>query len=62
MPQKRPKHCDSCPLWHKAGHKEGTALHNSKYDNWCCHYSNHAPKVVSICIQQKYREVKEEKI
>jgi len=18
MPQKRPKHCDSCPLWHKA--------------------------------------------
>lgn len=59
--QKRPDHCRGCTLHHKAGHKAGTALHGSKYDNWCCQYSTHAPKAVSICIQQggksKPREV-----
>jgi len=53
MKQKQPKHCKNCPFWHNAGHKEGTPLEHSKYNNWCCHFSNHAPKAVSICLQQK---------
>jgi len=52
MKQKQPNHCKGCGNWHKAGHHEGTALHGSKYDNWCCKYGKHAPKAVSICITQ----------
>ena len=35
-----------------AGHKKGSAMAGSKYDNWCCQYGTHAPKAVSICKQQ----------
>ena len=56
--QKIPDHCKGCPHHHVAGHKKGSKLENSKHNNWCCHYSNHAPKVVSICIQQGFREEK----
>lgn len=52
MKQKRPEHCYMCPHHHKAGHKKGTAFHNSKFDNWCCKYSTAAPKAVSVCLAQ----------
>lgn len=50
---KKPKLCKECPNYHSAGHKQGTALHNSKYDNWCCKYATVANKAISICIQNK---------
>jgi hypothetical protein len=52
MKQKQPKHCKNCPFWHNAGHKEGTPLEHSKYNNWCCRFATHAPKAVSVCIVQ----------
>ena len=52
MKQKRPEHCYMCPYHHKAGHKKGTALHGSKFDNWCCKFSTAAPKAVSVCLAQ----------
>ena len=55
--QKKPDHCRGCTYYHKAGHKKGSALCGSKYDNWCCKYSNHAPRAVSICIQMTGKDV-----
>lgn len=52
MKQKKPEHCYMCPHHHKAGHKKGTALHGSKFDNWCCKFSTAAPKAVSVCLAQ----------
>lgn len=49
MKQKKPYHCEGCKYHHKAGHKQGTPLHGSKFDNWCCKYSTAAPRAVSIC-------------
>lgn len=56
MKQRKPKHCRSCVYFHRAGHKEGSALHGSKYDNWCSKYSTIANKAVSICLQQNGKE------
>lgn len=58
MKQKKPKHCIGCPSWHKAGHKKESRLGETKYNNWCCHFSTHAIKAVSICKVTKYRENK----
>lgn len=52
MKKKKPEHCYMCPHHHKAGHKKGTALHGSKFDNWCCKFSTAAPKAVSVCLAQ----------
>ena len=50
MKQKKPDHCRGCLVYHNAGHAEGTALGNSKYNNWCPQFSNTAPKAVSLCL------------
>ena len=56
MKQKKPDRCKGCVHYHNAGHKEGTPLHNSKYDNWCCKFSTAAPKAISVCIAQDGRK------
>lgn len=52
---KKPKHCKGCPYYHVAGHPKGSNLRGGKYDHWCSHYGTAAPKAVSICLQQDYR-------
>jgi len=52
---KKPKHCNGCPMFHRAGHSKDSNLRGGKYDNWCCKYGTAAPRAVSICIQQDYR-------
>ena len=54
---KKPDHCKGCPCYHNAGHKDNSRMGKSKYNSWCCQFSNVAYKVVSICKQQKYREL-----
>lgn len=54
---KRPKHCKDCLLWHCAGHKRGSRLERSKYQNWCCEFGQFAPKVVTQCIRQGKKRI-----
>ena len=35
--------------------KENLFEEHSKYNNWCCHFSNVATKAQSICKVQKFR-------
>ncbi len=46
---KRPKHCKKCDQWHRAGHPEGSRLHGSGYDSWCCRYSRSSSAAVGMC-------------
>ena len=50
MKQKKPDHCACCIYHHRAGHPKGSPLHGSKFDNWCCKYSNQATKAVGRCM------------
>ena len=54
---KKPDHCNGCPHYHNAGHKKGSGKEHSKYNNWCCHFSNVATKAQSICKVQNFRKV-----
>jgi len=47
--KKKPKHCEGCKYFHRAGHPKSTFLYMGQYDNWCTKYSGPAKKTVSIC-------------
>jgi hypothetical protein len=53
--QKIPERCKDCCLHHKAGHPKGSAMHGSKYDNWCARFCKHAPKALPLCINEEAR-------
>jgi hypothetical protein len=53
----KPKHCKGCFYHNNAGHPKGSVLGNSKYNNWCCHYGNYAPKVVGKCKNEGHKNI-----
>ena len=46
------EHCKGC-VFHSQGKKD------TKYRNWCCMFSNVAPKAVSVCLIQNGKRTKE---
>ena len=57
---KTPKQCKGCRHFSRAGHKQGTAMHNTKYDAWCCRFSRAAKKALGECkMKGGYKSLKE---